>query len=271
MKKHIIFLLYALFNPGGLIADLVGSVPIDLDNDETVDLSVEYDYSISQIPPGGASVYKLLLSATNGRLIYSLPDAAIYTNQLSSSVPPFLLSEPQNSLEWLLISNPWFANPDNVGGGFIGDFAEGKVKVYGFNVVRPTGKHFGWARVQGRSDGARDGVQVRNFDTNLPPIFSEVTINPVPYAAIQLGRPSPGGPKLTFARQAGGTLRLTYPEWGARYAVRRRNLPKGDVAQIYQGGREGLVATNGVYTVDVRLDQSSGFFELFLPAANWAP
>ena len=216
----------------------------------------------------------MLLDANNGAVLYSSPNAVIGTNVGSGNVPPILLSEPQNTTEinsrWILESNPWFANPDDVGGGFHGPFAEGKAVVYGFNIVRPTGKHFGWARVRGPGDGTPT-TQFSNFNTNSPLIFSEVTINPVPYAAIQLGRPSSGGPQLTFARLPGGMLRLSYPEWGIRYAVRRRNLPKGDVAQIYKGGREGLGATNGVYTVDVRLDQSAGFFELFLPAANRAP
>ena len=73
---------------------------------------------------------------------------------------------------------------------------------------------------------------------------------------------------MSFQRLNAGTIRLKYPDWGDRYAVRRRDRPKGDTLQVYRGGREGLVATNGVFVVDVALDQASGFFELFLPAAN---
>ena len=139
--------------------------------------------------------------------------------------------------------------------------------VFGLTVLRPTGRHFGWARLQGTN-----GVNTINFNTNYPPVFSEITINPVPYAAIQLGRPSPGGPKLTFTRQPkSNTLRLTYPDWGTRYAIRRRKKQKGDIVQVYAGGHEGLVANNGVFTVDVALDQAEGYFELFLPAANAQP
>ena len=134
-------------------------------------------------------------------------------------------------------------------------------------MVRPTGRHFGWARVQG-TNGLSYGENFGNRFTNRPPVFSEITINPVPWAAIPLGRPSPGGPKLAFTRQKNNTLRLTYPDWGSRYAVRRRSRPKGDVTQVYAGGHEGLVATNGVFTVDVPLDQTNGYFELYLPAAN---
>ena len=76
---------------------------------------------------------------------------------------------------------------------------------------------------------------------------------------------------LTYTRLPKGKLRLTYPDWGARYALRRRNKQKGDIVQVYAGGHEGLVANNGVFTVDVSLDLAEGYFELFLPAANAQP
>ena len=75
-------------------------------------------------------------------------------------------------------------------------------------------------------------------------------------------------PNSASLAKKNNTPRLTYPDWGTRYAVRRRSRPKGDVTQIYPGGYEGLVATNGVFTVDVPLDQTNGYFELYLPAAN---
>ena len=140
--------------------------------------------------------------------------------------------------------------------------------VFGFKHFAPDGVHFGWARVQSTNGFSFGQNALYNFDTNRPPSFTEVTINPVPWSPIPMGRPSPGGPTLTFDRRLNSTLRLTYPDWGDRYAVRRRTGPKGPVAQIYPGGHEGLVATNGVFTVDVPLDQTNGYFELFLPAAN---
>ena len=73
---------------------------------------------------------------------------------------------------------------------------------------------------------------------------------------------------LTSNRLPNGKLRLSYPDWGARYAIRRRNKQKRDIVQVYAGGHEGLVANNGLLTVDVSLDLAEGYFELFLPAAK---
>ena len=194
----------------------------------------------------------------------------IQTNRSSSSVAPLSLREgPMMPIPWGYRIPIFGQSGDHR--DFGGVIADGQALVFGFRLRQMSGLHFGWARLQGTNGSSRNANLYDNFDPNKPPVLSEVTINPVPYAAIQLGRPSPGGPKLTFTRQPPDKLRLSYPDWGTRYVVRRRSLPKGLVTKVYPGGRNGLVATNGVYSVDVSLEDAQGFFELYLPPENVAP
>ena len=245
---------------------------LHLKGDETIDVLLTYSTAyLNPSTTGDSRRNKLLfISSVSSNDIFSEEIFIIATNKPSNSVKPVLLREniaapyAWNSrlLIWELGSPP--------GGGLIfgGIIAYGKAQIFGFKRYEPDGVHFGWARVYGTNGNDGDANIFLDFDTNHPPVFSDVTINPVPWAPIPMGRPAPAAPILTFTRPKNDMLRLTYPAWGDRYAIRRRSRPKGDVAQVYPGGHEGLVATNGVFTVDVSLDQANGYFELFLPPAN---
>ena len=245
----------------------------DLDKDGNAEVELEYLRKVNSL--GDLSVYSIYAYGLEGGLFYVSSGSELQTNEISSRVRPDTLAEPQEigvgRPGWRTNLFLWGAG-DSVSQGlsFSSVLASGKALVFGFTSIRPTGKHFGWARVQSTNSLAF-GFEFRNFNTNNPPVFSEVTINPVPYAAIPIGRPSPGGPKLTFTRQPADKLRLSYPDWGKRYVIRRRSLPKGLVTKVYPGGRNGLVATNGVYSLDVTLEDAQGFFELYLPPENVAP
>ena len=247
-------------------------IELDWDLDGNTDAQMSYIEARSILPSMRIPSFFLFLSPSEPNLFYLANGSEININDPSKSAPPILIFGAGGKDSFLKTNvTLWDAiggsGPFDFGYGYDGPIGVGHAFVFGLSVVRPTGRHFGWARVQG-TNGLTYGGNYGNRLTNRPPVFSEITINPVPWAAIPLGRPSPGGPKLSFTRQKNNTLRLTYPDWGTRYAVRRRTGPKGPVAQIYAGGHEGLVATNGVFTVDVPLDQTNGYFELFLPAAN---
>ena len=246
----------------------------DLNGDGVADIDLHYiNMPFPNVGFGDRNYRYILLSFNGTNEVYSDQTSLVNTNKSSQTVKPFLLSEA-TFLEKPLTS--FFAlwgqvEPEQGGIGFYGPIADNKALVFGFKLYAVDGAHFAWARVQGTNGNSFRANLEDNFDTNKPPVFSEVTINPVPYAAIQVGQPSPGGPTLAFERQPGNKLRLSYPDWGPRYVIRQRALPKGLVTKVYPGGRKGIVATNGVYSVDVPLGDAQGFFELYLPPENVAP
>ena len=245
---------------------------LHLNGDETTDVLLSYVTAYLEPNTHGNPRQNKILSiaSVSSNDIFSDDIFIIATNKPSSSVKPVLLSEnivfPHS---WGSGWEIWYLQSGRESGlSFGGIIAYGKAQIFGFKRYEPDGVHFGWARVYGTNGNDGDANIFLDFDTNHPPVFSDVTINPVPWAPIPMGRPALAAPILTFTRPKNDTLRLTYPAWGDRYAIRRRSRPKGDVAQVYPGGHEGLVATNGVFTVDVSLDQANGYFELFLPPAN---
>ena len=244
----------------------------DLNGDAFSDINLHYiDMPLPNIGTGERHDRAIFLSYNGTNQVYSDQTSIINTNRSSQTVKPFLLNETTFFEKPLTLVSALWGQVEEQAIGFYGPIADNKALVFGFKLYAADGVHFAWIRVQGTNGNSFRANLEDNFDTNKPPVFSEVTINPVPYAAIQVGRPSPGGPTLAFERQPANKLRLSYPYWGTRYVVRRRSLPKGLVTKVYPGGRSGLVATNGVYSLDVTLEDAQGFFELYLPPENVAP
>jgi len=255
----------------GILLYTANLVTLDVDRDGQGDFKLQY-IQVHPFPVDRNDSFELTLLAGDMGLFYVNASSVIKTNGLTASVKPSLICETcTNNTEIGFRTNLSliYGNGDSSSITFGGNvFSDGKGLVFGFSLVKPTGTHFGWARIQS-SLGTDNFVELsNNFSTNYPPVITEVTVNPVPWAAIPLARPTPGGPRISFARQTNSVLRLTYPDWATRYVIRRRASPNGAVLETFSGGHEGLVATNGVFAVEVPANQESGFFELYLPAAN---
>ena len=93
----------------------------------------------------------IVISIVESNMLYWIAGGGIFTNESSSTVPPILLSESgQLQGSWTTNITLWDAH--GIAGGVWGygaTIGENRALVFGFTVARSTGRHFGWARVQG--------------------------------------------------------------------------------------------------------------------------